>query len=91
MQRPKSRCCCRSAGVNQSSGPRNGTGEDNDCMEAEVVGECGLVLSLTKCSKDKFLSVIDGLGGSDLILFGEGFWRDLASQSWFFLSWMYLQ
>ena len=40
---------------------------------------------------DKFLSVIDGLGGSDLILFGEGFWRDLASQSQFFLSWMHLQ
>jgi len=55
-------------------------------MEVEVVGGCGLVLSLIERSRDKFLSVIDGLGGSDLILFEEGFWRDLVSWSQFFPS-----
>jgi len=59
-------------------------------MEVEVVGGCGLVLSLIEHSRDKFLSVIDSLGGSDLILFEEGFWRDLVSQSQFFPSWMCL-
>jgi len=50
-------------------------------MEAEVVREYGLVLSLIECSRSKFLLVIDILGGSDLTLFTEGSWRDLASQS----------
>jgi len=52
MQRPKSRRCWDSAGVNQPFDPRNGTGEDNDCIEVEVVGKYSLVLSLTERSRD---------------------------------------